>query len=245
MAAVFTTLTRFLMPTDTRPGSIREYAGTPPYPGVSMGTYRTLTTTLPCRRCSAAYPASVQWKTGDDSAMPDYQAGDVAADVAPGVYEGVADTYCAACGRRWVDDEKRLHFELLAADVAAGRVTVRRATWRHGSLDGRPELGLVITLGDEAPLSAAAVRALVDEPEGFGWPSFTARLSTAQVAVWAGDVRLLPHDPSCLGPSMEWWKRRHDEVLERLCALGWPDGGEQWIDVGVRVDEGHRVELAT
>jgi hypothetical protein len=43
--------------------------------------------------------------------------------------------------------------------------------------------------------------------------------------------------------STRWWKRRADEVHERLRAIGWPDDGDQWVDVAVRVDAGHHVLL--
>jgi hypothetical protein len=209
-----------------------------------MGTFRILTTSLSCLRCGAAHSVGVQFKTGDDYAMPEYQVGDVAQDVAPGSYEGIADAYCTSCQSRWIADEKHVQFELLADDVAVGRVVARRATWRHGALDGRPELGLVVTVDDEAPMSYDAVLALAETPEGFGQPSFTARLYSAGVALWLGQVRLVPGDDSVLGESTRWWKSRYDAVATRLRALGWPNKGDEWIDVTVLVDADHRVRLA-
>ena len=209
-----------------------------------MGTYRILNTTLRCRRCDASHRVAVQFKTGHDRAMPEYEDGDLIPDVEPGVYEGIVDAYCPPCMSRWVGDEKRLHFDLLADDVAAGRVVARRATWRNGELDGRPELGVVVTLEDEAPMTADAVRALAQVPERpHVWPGMLARLGTAHVALWRGDVRVFPEETSIESPSTDWWRLRCEQVAARLAAMGWLPDGSQWIDVPVIVDAERRVRL--
>jgi hypothetical protein len=209
-----------------------------------MGLCRTLHTTLACQRCGVDHAVDVQFKTGDDRCASEYRPGGHAYDLAPEVFEGIADAYCATCSRLWVEEEKHAHFELLAADVEAHRIVARRATWRHGVFDGRPELGLVVTLLDAEPVSADAIRALAETPEGFGWPTFTARLHTASIAIWLGDVRLFPSDPSHDAASTEWWKRRREDVNAQLRGLGWPGGDNQWVEIGVRVDADHRVTLA-
>src|SRR5262245_17698826 len=213
-------------------------------PGRTMGTYRTLYTTLACVRCGASFTADVQFKTGRDREMPKYQVGDVAADVAPGVYEGIAGAYCAPCMSRWIADERRAHFEILSDDIAAGSIVARRAAWRSGALDGHPERGLVATVRDAAPIGAAAVRALADVPEHTGWPSITAWLHTAGVALWLGEVRLYPSEDPAAADATAWWLRRWDDVAARLRALGWPYGDVTDVDVAVRVDGDHRVRVA-
>lgn len=209
-----------------------------------MGTYRTLNTSLSCRRCGASYPAGVQFKTGDDGSMPEYRPGDVAADLAPGVYEGLAGAFCSACQARWIEDEKRAHFALLADDLEAGRVVARRASWRHGALDGHPELGLVVTALDPTPMHANDVRALGDAREGLGWPTFAARLSTANLTLWEGDVRVFPAGSSEGAAPSAWWERHAEAVNESLLALGWPGGQDPYVDVAVLVSGDHRVLLA-
>lgn len=209
-----------------------------------MGTFRILSATLSCLRCGADRPVEVQFKTGDDGAMPEYQVGDVAADVEPDVYDGIADAYCAPCMSRWIVDEKQVWFGLLSEEIAAGHLVARRATYRHGALDGRPELGLVETILDQTPMNDDDVRALADRPEGFGWPTITARLHDVDVALWHGDMRLLPHDASFDEESARWWRDKHREVSARLRRLGWPGGSDQRIDVAVVVDANHRLRLA-
>jgi len=208
-----------------------------------MGTYRTLHAGLACVRCGVVRRAEVQFKTGDDRAMPDYEIGDRADDVAPDLYEGVADAYCSSCMRDWIDDEKRAWCQVLAEDVAAGRVVARTAICRHGSLDGRPELGMVVTIDDRPALTAAEVLALADVREGFGWPSFTARLYGENIALWAADLRVHPHDPQ--RDSSQWWIDHSDEVARRLRGIGWANGESRWIEVPVVVDADRRLRLAT
>jgi hypothetical protein len=209
-----------------------------------MDTFRILSTTLSCLRCGADRRVDVQFKTGDDGAMPEYQVGDVVADVDPDVYEGITDAYCAPCMSRWIVDEKRVWFELMSEEISAGHLVARRATYRHGALDGHPEIGLVETILDPTPMNASDVRSLAELPEGFGWPTITARLADAKVALWHGDMRLEPHDPSFGDESARWWMHQGQEVSARLRRRGWPLGGDQWMDVAVLVDAEHRVRLA-
>ncbi|APR80987.1 Hypothetical protein A7982_06334 [Minicystis rosea] len=176
--------------------------------------------------------------------MPEYRPGDVAEDLAPGIYEGLADAFCSACAARWVEDEKRVHLACLADDIEAGRIVARRATWRHGALDGRPELGLVVTLLDPNPLHGGDVRALGDARERLGWPTFAARLSTANIALWEGNVRVFPQDMTGGTAPGRWWERHANAVNERLLALGWPGGQDEFVAVDVRVGDDHRVQLA-
>ena len=91
-----------------------------------MGTFRTLRTTLRCSKCDASQDFDIQFKTADDAAMSEYGMEDLADDVAPGVYDGLADSFCAHCHRRWVEDEKRAHFGSLGDEVDAGLVTARK-----------------------------------------------------------------------------------------------------------------------
>lgn len=209
----------------------------------AVGTFRTLNASLQCKRCGLMHRAAIQFKTGDDYAMPEYEVGDVVDDVAPDEFDGIADAYCGSCRSHWVEDEKRVQFALLADDVAAGRITARKATWRHGALDGRPELGLVLTLLDSEPMTASDVLALAQRPEGFGWPSFPARLSEADVALWQGNARLHPHDDR--HDAAWWWIRRNNEVVARLTAIGWLEEPDPWIEVPVLIDQDHRIRLAS
>jgi len=205
-----------------------------------MGTYRVLQTTLSCLRCGADYSADVQFKTGNDYSMPVYQVGDRVEDVSPAIYDGITDAYCAQCLSRWIDEENHVHFELLADQIAAGRLVARRATWRHGALDGRPELGLVVTIHDETPMTAEAVRALAEAPDQFTRPSIGARLHQGGVALWDGDLLVFPSSSD----AVHWWQRRHEQVASRLRAAGWPGDGSAFVEIVVLVDTDHRVRLA-
>jgi len=42
-----------------------------------VGTYRILNVVLPCKRCGLMHRASIQFKTGNDYAMQEYEVGDV------------------------------------------------------------------------------------------------------------------------------------------------------------------------
>lgn len=197
-----------------------------------VGTFRTLKTTLPCLKCDTSHRFDIQFKTGDDTAMPEYEIDDLAGDIAPGVQA------------RWVDDEKHAHFDALADEVGAGVVTARRAVWRHGSVDGRPELGLVVTLDDEPPLTPGQIRALADVSESAGWPNFGARLIGARVTLWVGATRITPGQPQSEAAYTAWWHAHHASVTARLRAQGWPSGDEQFREVPLEVMSDHRFRLA-
>lgn len=208
-----------------------------------MGTFRTLTATLRCLKCDALGPFDIQFKTGDDVAMSVYGIEDLADDIAPGVYDGVADSFCSHCHGRWVEDEKRAHFDLLGDEVDAGVVTVRRATWQHGALVGHPERGLVVTLDDEPPLTSLQVRALADVDEGAGWPNFWARLSAARVTLWVGSTRITPWQPESDAAHAAWWGPHQAAVTTRLQAKGWPSGENQFREVALEVMPNQRFRL--
>lgn len=208
-----------------------------------MGTFRTLKATLQCLKCDAPHNFDIQFKTGDDSAMSEYGIEDLADDIAPGVYDGLADCFCTQCHRRWVDHEKRVHFDLLGDEVDAGLVTARRATWRHGALDGRPELGLVVTLDDEPPLTPRQIRALADVSDSAGWPNFGARLIEARVTLWVGSARITPGQPQSDAAHATWWRPHQAAVTTRLQEMGWPSGDDQFREVSLEVMPDQRFRL--
>lgn len=208
-----------------------------------MGTFRTLHATLRCLKCAASHCFGIQFKTGDDAEMSEYALDDLADDIAPGVYDGLTDAFCPDCHRRWVEDEKRAHFDCLADEVETGLVTARRATWRHGAMDGHPELGLVVTLDDEPPLTSQQIRLLANVPDTAGWPNFCARLINARVTLWVGSVRITPGQPQSQTAHDAWWRLHRTSVATRLRTLGWPSEDDQFREIVVEVMPNQRFRL--
>jgi hypothetical protein len=208
-----------------------------------MGTFRTLKAVQQCSHCAASFTCSIQFKTGDDAAMPEHDVEDVVNDVAPGSYDGTADAFCPPCEALWAIEEKRAHFDCLALEVESGAVIARRATWRHGALGGRPELGLVVTLADEPPLDPDQIRALAEAPERGGWPNFAARLIEAGVTLWVGSDRITPGQPQSQVAHDIWWPSHQDAVAARLRARGWSSGDDQFREVAILITPGRRVRL--
>ncbi len=63
-----------------------------------MGAYRTISASLPCRRCAMSFLCEVQFKTGDDYNMPHHREGEQSADLEPNTtYEGISDSLCPGC----------------------------------------------------------------------------------------------------------------------------------------------------
>ena len=85
------------------------------------------------------------------------------------------------------------------------------------------------------------MRAIADAPEGPSSRTFASRL--AHIVLWAGDLRLHPHDGS--RDAMSWWDERGEEVARRLRDRGWSLGEREHLDVAVIVDAEHRVRCAT
>lgn len=193
-----------------------------------MGTFSAVRADLACERCGSAYRTEVQFKTGDDLAMPVYDVGRRVPALQPGSpYEGIAVAFCAVCAQRWVADEKVSHFEVLADAIEAGEIIARFATY-HAELD-RLDLGPQLRVLRSEPLTPAEVRGLASAPEGFGWPSFPARLSDSSVTLFRGDV------PIADSPG-EWWPAHAGRVRARLSALGWrAPADDQFREVAVRI----------
>jgi hypothetical protein len=178
--------------------------------------------------------------------MPEYAVGDVAEDVQPGLYDGLGEAYCPPCQGRWIEDEKREHFNVLATEVESGAVIARRATWRYGALKDRRERGLIVTRAPEPPLLPDDIRALAELPERAGWPSFAARLSDAGVTLWVGRDRITPPDmPVSDSAHRRWWLRHVGAVQSRLRDLGWRSGVEHDRQVKVEITGAHRVQIKT
>jgi hypothetical protein len=193
-----------------------------------MGTFSAVRMELACERCGAAHHVEVQFKTDDDHAMPVYDAGQRVPALPPGsAYDGIAEAFCAACAKRWVAEEKAANFEALAAAIEAREIIARFATY-HAELD-RVELGRQLRIRRAEPLTPAEVRGLASAPEGFGWPTFPARLSEASVTLFRGDVPLddAPGD---------WWAVHTARVRALLSALGWrAPADDQFREVVVRI----------
>jgi hypothetical protein len=194
-----------------------------------VGVFRTLRIQSACLHCKAAFASGVQFKTGDDWEMPEHAEGDVVHDVQPGVYEGLADAYCAYCFVRWVAAEGKAHFAAIANDVQSGLIVARRS--ERAGADGVTDLA--------APMSAAEIRALPRARDRGGWPSIGARLHEEGLTLSAGGTRVFPPDFS--SPSDTWWSRQSAEVGRRLRDLGWPTGWCAFVDAVVEVDADHRI----
>jgi hypothetical protein len=157
-----------------------------------MDMFSTVTTDLACERCGSTYRTGVEFKTGEDWALPVYEAGQVVPALPSGSdYEGIADAFCPDCARRWIADERVAHFDALADDVEIGKVTARLATYQ-ADLD-QLDLGRQLRLLRGEPLTAAEVRSLASTPDDFGWPSFPARLSRASVTLFLGGMPWTTH----------------------------------------------------
>jgi hypothetical protein len=193
-----------------------------------MGTFSAVRTSLACERCGGAYPAEVQFKTGDDLAMPLYDIGQKVPALQPGsTFDGIADAFCAVCMKGWVADEKVANFEALADAVEAGEIIARFATY-HAELN-RLDLGPQLRVLRSEPLTPAEVRKLTSGPERVGWPTFPARLSEASVTLFRGDTPLVD------SPG-EWWSAHSQRVRARLSALGWrAPADDQFREIVVRI----------
>ncbi len=196
-----------------------------------MGVFSAVRAQLACERCGASYPAEVQFKTDDDWAMPVYDVDQSVPGLQPGSsYEGIAAAFCPACEERWIADEKLAHFESLAEAVEAGELVARFATYEADV--ARLDLGPQLTVLRAAPLTPAEVRGLAATPEGFGWPTFPARLSEARVTLFRDGV------PLADSPG-QWWPTHTRRVRARLSALGWrepADDQSREIEVRIRSD---------
>ena len=69
-----------------------------------MGMFRTVFGELACANCGAGFRDGVQFKTGDDDALQEYEDGQQVAspDLAPGAWRGIAERYCTTCRDVWI-----------------------------------------------------------------------------------------------------------------------------------------------
>ncbi len=73
-----------------------------------MGLFSTVNTDLACERCGSTYRTGVQFKTGEDWALPVYEAGQVVPALPPGSdCEGIADAFCPDCAKRCSSQVRR------------------------------------------------------------------------------------------------------------------------------------------
>lgn len=202
-----------------------------------MGVYRTLNATQSCLKCKDLYACSIQFKTGDDGDMAEYGIECVAHDLAPGLYEGIADAFCPACEQVWAEDEKYAHFNCLAQEVAKNLVSVRRAAWQYGIVDGQPELGLILTFSEDSPLTAEQVLDLAKSTDDHTRPNFAAHLSNAGVTLWIGTIRITPDQPHPQSATAyETWMHSHDLSVESMLQTkGWVNGSDPFSEVIVEV----------
>lgn len=211
-----------------------------------MGTYRRLYADLPCTRCGVPDRTEVQFKTGADHAMPQYELGDLAPDVAPGLYEAIADAHCSACTARWIEDEKRAWCDRLGDQLDDGRLVARHATWHFAAGPRGTERTLVVTAEDGASFTSATLRLLLEEPGGTRQQSFGARLHRARLGLWFEGHCVFPFDgPNPTPAASRWWYAQSDAVDRRLRGEGWPDGEDPTRVVQVRIGADHRVHLAS
>jgi hypothetical protein len=202
----------------------------------AMGVFRIVHAEMPCRRCGFVREVGVQFKTDAGDWMQGYRVGDVVDDVAPDVYGGITDAYCTRCKASWIEDDKRISFDVIAEQVAAGESVARRGSWCYAPAEGQ----LVVTLEAAPPLGADDIRALADAPAGPGVPSVLTHLEG--VVLWQGDLRIHPHLNG--QDSTGWWLAFGAEVERRMHVRGWPEGRWDTIDLDVVVDADHRLSLA-
>ena len=209
-----------------------------------MGLFRTVSTLLTCRKCSALFEGRVQFKTEHGDEMQEYKVDQVVADLPAGRYEGLADAFCLSCLGEWNRIETRTSFEVLAEAIETGKVVARRATWhdgaREGARDGRSEPELVVTVQDERPLTSAEFLQIHAAPVSGAWLTFTARLHHEGVALWVGADRVFPFTPRDQA-AFDFWAD-HRQVVDRILrTYGWPLGGGNDIDVPILVADDHRI----
>jgi hypothetical protein len=205
-----------------------------------MGLFRTVVTLLTCRKCSGLFEGRVQFKTEQGDQMQEYKIDEVVADLPAGRYEGIADAFCLSCLGEWSQGETRTSFEVLAEAVEMGKVVARRATWHDGARDGQPELGLIVTVQDERPLTSAEILKFLAAPVSGAWLTFPARLHHEGIALWVGVDRVFPFTARDQA-AFDFWAH-HNQVVDRILRTqGWPLGGENDIDVPILIATDHRI----
>jgi hypothetical protein len=203
-----------------------------------VGLYSTVMAELDCQRCGRPYQADVQFYTEDDSGLPVYVEGQAVPALPPGAtFEGIADSYCRDCMRRWIQDEKAAHFEQVARGVEGREIG---ALFARFSFDvHRPDLGRQIEVLRSEPLTPAEIRTLASAPESAGSPNFAARLSQASVILFREGA---PVSEPLLFSGGTWWPNHCSRVRQQLSAKGWRSPAtEATRDLVVQVDHQSRI----
>jgi hypothetical protein len=200
-----------------------------------MGSFSLVVATLACVRCGREREeVQVQFKTGDDHAMPWYQDGEHVPDVPPDTYDGIADAYCGRCMNQWSADEKQAVFEVLADGVARGELVIKRGDIVRDRQyvpipDGRGDFQVQLE-GDRA-LTPAEIAATGREAQQQGYRSaFPMSVADVDYVIFEGDERVYPSRLSS-----DWPPRLMAAVDRVLRARGWPLGGDPWIEPAVVV----------
>lgn len=203
-----------------------------------MGLYSTVYAVRVCAKCRGNFSTGVQFKTGhENGTLPEFADGDIAADLATGEYDGVADAYCRDCMPSWVVAEKRANLGVLADEARSGNVTVRRGVVVRDA-EGVPLSDdnndfVVRYLDDGLLVGPEAIDAAAEASERrYGWPNFPARLSELSYVLHENGVRIFP---TRVLLSIDWLCKHRLAVDLRLKAEGWIYGHERWVDVPVVV----------
>jgi hypothetical protein len=174
-----------------------------------MGCFRRLWVDLKCKRCRSPFATAVQFKTGNDGRMEEYEPGDIVPDLSGCVFEAYADNYCEPCRDRWNADQATVNLEQLALSIEAGEVAARRVLQSVG-------------LGD--PLTPAEVRQIHpirSSPESRLGVSLRSLLEETSVVLLSRRGVLLA-DPSACSPDPDlYWALHSERVDQRLAHMGW------------------------
>lgn len=199
-----------------------------------MGYFRTIAALRHCPRCGEQYGLDVQFKTNDDSEMPTYNPGDVAADVQPDEYDGIGNGYCPTCQLHHTIHVNEVSFAFLLVGVRSARITMWPATWQFSAKTGQ----LLVHRLRELPLSPAEIEVAASIPQTDPFNTYYQRFFGSH-EVQDGGRQISPRPEQ---PSGSFWRDELRVWLDaELLRRGWLDGRNTFIEVPVIVGKDHRV----
>lgn len=199
-----------------------------------MGYFRTIAAVRHCPMCGEQYGLDIQFKTDDDSEMPTYNPGDIAADVQPDEYDGIGNGYCPACQHRHTVHVNELSFAFLLDGARKGRITMWPATWQFCTTTHQ----LLVHRLRELPLSPSEIELAASTPQTDPFNTNYQRFfGSHQVLDNSRQISPRPEHPS----GSFWQDELRKSLDAELHRRGWLDGRNTFIEVPVIVDKDRRV----